>query len=131
MEPFPHEIRRGSDAESIYQVYQKLETTRYRFFARYGGEEFLIVLPETDVNSAGVVAEGLHSKASQRLTKMQWEEKFITASFGATGFNSGIPNERISPEAIIRKVDKHLYQAKRKERHIALGRQLVVRQTQR
>jgi PleD family two-component response regulator len=78
--------------------------------ARYGGEEFLIVLPETDVNSACFLTERerLHSKAFQRLTKMQRVEEFITASFGKTGFNSGIPNERTSPEAMIRKVDKHL-----------------------
>ena len=101
--------------------------------ARYGGEGFLIVIPETDINSACVVAERerLHSKASQRLTKTEREEEFITAGFGANGFNSGIPNERISPEAMTRKVDKHLYQAKHKEKKIALGGQLVVRQPQR
>ena len=98
---------------------------------RYEGEEFLIVLPETEINSPCVVAEGLHSDASQRLTKMQREEAFITSSFAPTGFNPDILNERISPEAMIRNADKHLHQAKRRERNTVVGGQLVVQQTQR
>jgi len=89
--------------------------------ARYGGEEFLIVLPETDVNGASVMAERLKSELSQRVTETQGKQISITASFGVTGFGPDIPDEMISPEAIINKADKYLYQAKRKGRNRAMG----------
>ncbi len=84
--------------------------------ARYGGEEFLIVLPETDVNGASVMAERLKSELSQRVTETQGKKISITASFGVTGFGPDTPDEMISPEAMISKADKYLYQAKREGR---------------
>ena len=92
--------------------------------ARYGGEEFLIVLPETDVNGASVMAERLKSELSQRVTETQGKQISITASFGVTGFGPDIPDEMISPEAMVSKADKYLYQAKREGRNRAMGGQL-------
>ena len=89
--------------------------------ARYGGEEFLIVLPETDVNGASVMAERLKSELSQRVTETQGKQISITASFGVTGFGPDTPDEMISPEAMISKADKYLYQAKREGRNRAMG----------
>ena len=89
--------------------------------ARYGGEEFLIVLPETDVNGASVMAERLKSELSQRVTETQGKQISITASFGVVGFGPDTPDEMISPEAMISKADKYLYQAKREGRNRAMG----------
>ena len=89
--------------------------------ARYGGEEFLIVLPETDVNGASVMAERLKSELSQRVTETQGKQISITASFGVTGFGPDTPDEMISPEAMVSKADKYLYQAKREGRNRAMG----------
>ena len=89
--------------------------------ARYGGEEFLIVLPETDVNGGSVMAERLKSELSQRVTETQGKKISITASFGVTGFGPDTPDEMISPEAMISKADKYLYQAKREGRNRAMG----------
>lgn len=89
--------------------------------ARYGGEEFLIVLPETDVNGASVMAERLKSELSQRVTETQGKQISITASFGVTGFSPDTPDEMISPEAMVSKADKYLYQAKREGRNRAMG----------
>ncbi len=88
--------------------------------ARYGGEEFLIVLPETDVNGASVMAERLKSELSQRVTETQGKKISITASFGVAGFGPDTPDEMISPEAMISKADKYLYQAKREGRNRAM-----------
>jgi diguanylate cyclase (GGDEF)-like protein len=93
--------------------------------ARYGGEEFLIVLPETDVNGGSVMAERLKSELSQRVTETQGKKISITASFGVTGFGPDTPDEMISPEAMISKADKYLYQAKREGRNRAMGGPLV------
>ena len=92
--------------------------------ARYGGEEFLIVLPETDVNGASVMAERLKNELSQRVTETQGKQISITASFGVTGFGPDTPDEMISPEAMISKADKYLYQAKREGRNRAMGGRL-------
>lgn len=89
--------------------------------ARYGGEEFLIVLPETDVNGASVMAERLKSELSQRVTETQGKQISITASFGVTGFSPDTPDEMISPEAMVSKADKYLYKAKREGRNRAMG----------
>ncbi len=93
--------------------------------ARYGGEEFLIVLPETDVNGGSVMAERLKSELSQRVTETQGKKISITTSFGVVGFGPDTPDEMISPEAMISKADKYLYQAKREGRNRAMGGPLV------
>ncbi len=99
-----------------YSIRQDVDWT-----ARYGGEEFLIVLPETDVNGASVMAERLKSELSQRVTETQGKQISITASFGVTGFSPDTPDEMISPEAMVSKADKYLYQAKREGRNKAMG----------
>jgi two-component system cell cycle response regulator len=91
------------------------------WMARYGGEEFLIVLPETEVNGATAMAERLRGELSQRVTEAQDKQISITASFGVAGFSPNTPDEMISPEALIRKADKYLYQAKRDGRNRAMG----------
>jgi diguanylate cyclase (GGDEF)-like protein len=91
------------------------------WMARYGGEEFLIVLPETEVNGATAMAERLRGKLSERVTETQDKEISITASFGVAGFAPDIPDEMISPEALIKKADKYLYQAKQDGRNRVMG----------
>jgi len=91
------------------------------WMARYGGEEFLIVLPETEVNGATAMAERLRGELSRRVTEAQDKQISITASFGVAGFSPNTPDEMISPEALIRKADKYLYQAKRDGRNRAMG----------
>jgi len=91
------------------------------WMARYGGEEFLIVLPETEVNGATAMAERLRGELSRRVTEAQDKQISITASFGVAGFSPNTPDEMISPEALIRKADKYLYQAKRYGRNRAMG----------
>ena len=81
--------------------------------ARYGGEEFIIVAPETDFSSALILAERVRNAVSQMVVKVKEKRIHITASFGVTGFDNETPEEKISPEAVINKADKYLYQAKR------------------
>jgi len=95
------------------------------WMARYGGEEFLIVLPETEFSGATAMAERLRRKLSQRVTEIQGKKIAITASFGVAGFSPDIPDEMISPEALIKKADKCLYQAKQDGRNRVMGGSLV------
>ena len=84
---------------------------------RYGGEEFLIVLPETDVEGASVVAERIRTRLCSDGFVIGEQEISISASFGVTGFDASTPEERVSNEEIIRQADKYLYLAKQEGRN--------------
>lgn len=78
-------------------------------FGRIGGEEFAIILPETTLENAIVVAELLRQKIENALIEIQDGLRLqITSSFGAT---VALPvNDTISE--IMRRADVALYQAK-------------------
>ena len=84
---------------------------------RYGGEEFLVVLPETEFNRGCLTAERLRQAVSQMEIEEQNKAIKITASFGATGFDTDTDDEKISPDSIINRADEHLYKAKREGRN--------------
>lgn len=83
--------------------------------ARYGGEEFAIILPETKLNEALIVAEKIRSTiAMARLKRKSTGQVFGTVkiSLGVTQLTL-----RDTPTTLIDRADKALYQAKRKGRN--------------
>ena len=93
--------------------------------ARYGGEEFLMVLPETDFESAMLSAERLRGIVSESVASYGGEQIRITASFGVVGFVSSVHNEKMSHEVIIDRADKALYRAKDEGRDRVRGEALL------
>ncbi len=86
--------------------------------ARYGGEEFIIILPETPINKAKIVAERLRKTVENDLGKNLDEIKEtlrITASFGISSFRKGD-----TLDDLVKRADNALYEAKR------LGKNRVV-----
>jgi diguanylate cyclase (GGDEF)-like protein len=81
--------------------------------ARYGGEEFVILLPETDLDSAHLVAERLRRAIAEVEFPIHLPERDcamnITASFGVAGMNPGFMNLR----ALIETADHAQYRAKK------------------
>jgi len=75
--------------------------------ARWGGEEFLILLPNTDEDSAVKVAEKLRRKLSDKLAIYQEKEISVTASFGVVGY---VHEETL--DDFIAHADKAMYHAK-------------------
>ena len=71
---------------------------------RYGGEEFLLILPETDLKKAALVAEKLRQKIKN--AEIKAGEFRLTASFGAAQFKDELSQQ------LIRRADKLLYKAK-------------------
>jgi diguanylate cyclase len=85
------------------------------FAARYGGEEFAVILPDTALRNANVVAEQLREKIMGReLRKRSTGERLggITVSIGVACHR---PGER--PRPIIERADACLYEAKRAGRN--------------
>jgi diguanylate cyclase (GGDEF)-like protein len=77
-------------------------------FARYGGEEFILMLPETDITQAGVVAERLRVALRQTDFGDNPVMHGIGVSVGITGLRG--PQDTLS--AILERVDRALYRAK-------------------
>jgi len=74
---------------------------------RWGGEEFMIILPETDLQKACLVAAKLISGISE--AKIYWERETISVSmsFGVGSYTLGL-----SIDEYIKQVDDALYAAK-------------------
>lgn len=77
--------------------------------ARYGGDEFVIVLPDTGVELAGVVAERIREKIKRfQFTGGRRLKLSLTASFGVAAF----PKHASSPQQLIACADTAMYEAK-------------------
>jgi diguanylate cyclase (GGDEF)-like protein len=77
--------------------------------ARYGGDEFVVVLPDTDTELAGVVAERIRAKVSKyEFTGGKRLQLSLTASFGVATF----PYHASSPQQLIACADTAMYEAK-------------------
>lgn len=86
------------------------------FVSRYGGEEFVVVLPDTDIHGAKVVAEQIRKNVTD--LKIKHEDsphQFVSVSIGISSFlTSAKLNKSATEDA-----DKHLYQAKKLGRNQA------------
>jgi len=91
------------------------------WLARYGGEEFLITLPETDLESASLIAERLKKAIIMWPIHVNGNEINITSSFGVTGFEPPTQDKDISTESMIDLGDKFLYEAKQKGRNLVIS----------
>ncbi|WP_394148138.1 GGDEF domain-containing protein [Shewanella atlantica] len=81
------------------------------FVARYGGEEFVVLLPDTELSDALIVAEQLRGKISERKLTVGKDQKLslgsITVSIGVATLN--ISDDR---ESYFVRADEALYRAK-------------------
>jgi len=82
---------------------------QYDTAARFGGEEFALLLPETSLDEAAMVAERIRQGISNIQFSGSMSNLGITASFGV----AAIPHKRINTiEDLIRLADDALYTAK-------------------
>lgn len=80
---------------------------RTDIFARYGGEEFAILLPETPLRRAAVVAEGIR----KQIAVTDWAHRSVTVSLGVAARRAGD-----TPLKFLERVDRAMYAAKRSGR---------------
>ena len=82
---------------------------------RYGGEEFVVVMPDTPPDVAAAIAERLRSIVEGQPFRLPNSDKTlsVTASLGISTLNSGGD----TPEALLKRADTALYQAKNSGRN--------------
>ncbi len=81
--------------------------------ARYGGEEFCVVLPETNKNSALVVAERIRKSVEAKEISAFDEKIKMTVSVGIATY----PDDGTDVNTLLENSDSALYKAKRKGRN--------------
>ncbi len=91
--------------------------------SRYGGEEFSILLPQTDLKEAGVIADRIRRKIYETAFTHGKSQPLgaVTVSIGLSAFSPALD----SAEAIVRAADRALYHAKRHGKNRAYAYQGV------
>jgi diguanylate cyclase len=85
------------------------------FAARYGGEEFAVILPDTTLRNATMVADQIREKIMRRELKQRSTGESLGQITVSIGVASHRPGER--PRSIIERADACLYEAKRAGRN--------------
>ena len=104
--------------ECLKAVASKLDDTLRRpseLVARYGGEEFCMLLPNTNIDNAKLVADKLLN-AVRRLELRHaglTEHAIVTMSFGVMSL---VPDRTLTVKDLIHQADEKLYQAKKNGR---------------
>ncbi|MBI4431937.1 MAG: GGDEF domain-containing protein [Candidatus Omnitrophica bacterium] len=82
---------------------------RIDIVGRYGGDEFIVILPETDLRSAQIVAERIQKNIGQEPFDVGDRHIQLTLSVGAAYFKD---IHALTTSAFIEQVDKAMFQAK-------------------
>ena len=86
----------------------KEEKRKSDYLARYGGEEFVLLLPETDLERAKILAERTREKVENSRFRLENRSLGITVSMGV----GQIDPINDTPESYFDRVDAALYKAK-------------------
>ncbi len=85
--------------------------------ARYGGEEFAIILPETELTGALIVAESCRRHLEQLAIENPQATTELSCVTMSIGVASVVPSPKSSVEQLIAQADQALYAAKRDGRN--------------
>ena len=82
--------------------------------ARYGGEEFCVLLPDTDLEHARIIAERIREGVASSVTDYEGKSIRVTISLGAARYD---PARDISGKSLIDRADRALYSSKQHGRN--------------
>ncbi len=111
------ELHGQSAGESIMQAFvnciQGSIRNKVDWLCRYGREDFLLVLPETGLEGAKIMAERLRETVSLLAVEFEEQAFEITACFGVAGFENDPRIAEASPDKLIAQAERLLRMAKR------------------
>jgi diguanylate cyclase (GGDEF)-like protein len=99
--------------DEVINIFTDVLTENVRsadFVARFGGEEFLVMLPETTLAGAELLANRIRESLQTR--KIEGIPHPVTASFGVT---EALESDEV--ESVLQRVDQALYEAKESGRN--------------
>lgn len=97
--------------QAIAACFRRSLRSEVDWVARYGGEEFVIVLPETDAQSALAGTERLRAEVEQMIVP-EFPALRVTASFGVVQYAAGETGQ-----GVVARADALLYRAKQAGRN--------------
>jgi len=112
LKPINDKFGHKAGDEAIILVAGKLQQClrQMDIISRYGGDEFAVLLPETNVDSAELIAKRI-LEALNRTIHPQWGP--LSASIGV----SGTPHEERNKESIMKAADDVMYVSKKEGRN--------------
>jgi diguanylate cyclase (GGDEF)-like protein len=99
----------GDAALRIVAQLLLLSLRKTDLLARYGGEEFAVLLPETPIEGAIVIAERIRQTVCQQPFAADGCQLHVSVSIGVASHRS---EHEATPEILLKKADLALYQAK-------------------
>lgn len=105
--PFGDEVIKGI-AKSIEKTKREIDTA-----GRFGGEEFAVLLINTDLEGAKVIAERIRIAIEKLNFEFQGKQVKVTTSIGIAQITANVPDHL----TWIKKADEGLYQAKQNGRN--------------
>jgi diguanylate cyclase (GGDEF)-like protein len=94
----------------------KVLLRKYDFAGRYGGEEFFVILPNSSLQQAYLIAERFRKQMAENPQDFSGDLVTITASFGIAQYRTGETRE-----GWVSRCDSYLYHAKNTGRNRVVG----------
>lgn len=83
--------------------------------ARYGGEEFVVMLSNTDIEAARMIAERIRKNIEGNILEYDGSTMNVTISIGVSCFDPN--NDKLTPKVLVEMADQALYISKRNGRN--------------
>ena len=99
----------GDAALRIVAQLLLLSLRKTDLLARWGGEEFAVLLPETPLEGARVIAERIRQTVCQQPFSADGSQLQVSISIGVASHEN---EQEATPEILLKKADQALYQAK-------------------